>query len=243
MTTDTTPQADPQANDALKGRWALKDVQPETVLDLLPGMDRVMIAIRGGNFIHERLGTVDSVSSNDGNIVIKGAEQDITVPENTLQSVVLDISTEMRGKLYPRLEFQGADGTRIMSVTGLEGINPFDAALSSLSRSAIDLAPVPTRGDDPTPEIAPDDPGLTFLSQFSDNKDPVQIRALCADAVQRWDGVIEKIVPMGGHINVMTSGFHLHLAAGAVAHWESDGGIHRAMDDSGHPIGLEVVAP
>jgi hypothetical protein len=83
-------------------------------------MDRVMISLHRTGFIHERLAIVDSVATSGGEIVVTGAEQDITVPEVALIRTVLDISTEMRGKLYPKLEFLGEDGERVLTVTGLE---------------------------------------------------------------------------------------------------------------------------
>lgn len=240
-TTTTLPDAATQ--DALTGRWQLDDIQPAAVLELLPRMDRVMIAVRGVGFLHERLGVVASVTLENGDIVIKGEQQDVRLPEGAVLRTVLDISTEMRGKLYPRLEFLGPDDQRILSVTGLEGVAPINAALADIPRQVLDPAPAVERSDDPAPEIAPDDPGLTLLEHLSEAGAQVQIRALNGGAVQRWDGVIEKIMPMGGHINVITSGFHLHLAAGTVAHWDTDKGVHRAMDKNARPIGLEVETP
>lgn len=240
-TTNALPDAATQ--DALKRRWQLDNIQPAAVLELLPRMDRVMIALRGEGFLHERLGVVASVTLENGDIVIKGEQQDVRLPDGAIVRTVLDISTEMRGKLYPRLEFLDADDQRILSVTGLEGVAPINAALADIPRQMLDPAPAVRRSDDPAPEIAPDDPGLTLLERLSEAGARVQIRALNGGAMQRWNGVIEEVMPMGGHINVITSGFHLHLAAGTVAHWENNEGVHRAMDKNARPIGLEVDAP
>lgn len=240
MNTATLPQP---ASDTNLGRWHLNDVHPDDLLELLPRMDRVMIALRASGFMHERLGVVSSVTCINGQITIAGPEQDMTLPEGTLARAVLDISIEMRGKLYPKLEFFDGERSSILSVTGLEGPGPFERELSDFSRKAAAPAPAPPRSDDPSPDIAPDDPGLVLLRELCDLNELVQIRARYKDVVQRWTGVMDKITPMGGYINVMTPGFHLHLAACSVADWRAQDGIHCAIDKTGQRIGLEVVAP
>jgi putative heme degradation protein len=241
MTQTTKTRSEGSINETLKGRWTLNGVPPIAVFDLLPRMDRVMIALRGNQFMHERLGVVDSVAQRDGLLVIQGSEQDITVAYSAIKNVVLDTSTEMRGKAYPKLEFLDADGTRILAITGLEGMPPFETVLAGIARDPLGAVAPVVPSDDPAPDIATDDAGLCLLSKLSEDQSSVQIRAIFEGTVQRWNGVIEKIMPMGGYINVMTKGFHLHLAAGAVARWDTQEGLHRAFDSDDQPIGLEVL--
>lgn len=225
------------------GRWRLDGADPAAILQRLPAMDRVMLAIRLDNFIHERLGTVDSVTVEGARIRVSGGEQSADLPADAFASVVLDISTIMRDKLYPRLEFLDAAGERIFSVTGLEGAAPMETALDGLPRSPLPANPPAPRDDTTDPvEIDPADPGLALLEKLQESAQPVTITAELSGLTQSWQGTIEKIVPMGGYINVMTKGFHLHLAGGSVAGWQTDAEGHRALDADGAPTGL-VVTP
>lgn len=224
------------------GRWRLDGADPTAILQRLPEMDRVMLAIRLDSFMHERLGTVDSVTVEGGHIRITGPEQAADLPADAFASVVLDISTTMRDKLYPRLEFLDAAGARIFSVTGLEGAAPMETALADLPRTPLPANPPAPRDETAEPaEIDPADPGLALLEKLQESAQPVTITAELSGLTQNWQGTIEKIVPMGGYINVMTKGFHLHLAGGSVAGWETDADGHRALDTDGAPTGLRVT--
>jgi len=239
--TDTASQSTQPAAETTKGRWRLVGADPVTILQCLPDMDRVMLALRLDSFMHERLGTVDSVTVEGGRIRITGAEQAADLPADAFASVVLDITSVMRDKLYPRLEFLDADGARLFSVTGLEGPAPMESALDGFTRSPLPVEPPAPRDTTEPAEIDPADPGLALLEQLQESAQPVTISAELSDLTQSWQGVIEKILPMGGYINVMTKGFHLHLAGGAVAGWETDATGHRALDASGAPTGLRVT--
>ncbi|MEQ8291322.1 MAG: hypothetical protein RIA08_03875 [Roseovarius sp.] len=223
------------------GRWRLDGADPAAILQRLPKMDRVMLALRPDNFMHERLGTVDSVTTGNGRIHITGPEQSADLPADAFASVVLDISTVMRDKLYPRLEFLDAADERIFSVTGLEGAAPMETALAGLPRTPLPTEPPAPRDTADPAEIDPTDPGLALLEQLQESARPVTITAELSGLTQNWQGTIEKIVPMGGYINVMTKGFHLHLAGGSVAGWKTDADGHRALDTNGAPTGLRVT--
>lgn len=239
--TDTTQDTPQDTTETAMGRWRLDGADPAAILQRLPEMDRVMLAIRLDNFMHERLGTVDSVTVEGGRIRITGPEQSADLPADAFASVVLDISTIMRDKLYPRLEFLDAAGDRLFSVTGLEGAAPMEAALADLPRTPLPTEPPAPRDTTDPAEIDPADPGLALLEKLQDSAQPVTITAELSGLTQNWQGTIEKIVPMGGYINVMTKGFHLHLAGGSVAGWETDADGHRALDTDGAPTGLRVT--
>ena len=240
--TDTAQDTAQDTTETAMGRWRLDGADPAAILQRLPKMDRVMLAIRLDNFMHERLGTVDSVTVEGGRIQITGPEQAADLPADAFASVVLDISTIMRDKLYPRLEFLDGAGDRIFSVTGLEGAAPMETALDGLARTPLPANPPAPRDETAEPaEIAPADPGLALLEKLQESAQPVTITAELSGLTQSWQGTIEKIVPMGGYINVMTKGFHLHLAGGSVAGWETDANGHRALDADGAPTGLLVV--
>lgn len=239
--TDTAQDTPQDTTETAMGRWRLDGADPVAILQRLPKMDRVMLAIRLDSFMLERLGTVDSVTLENGRIRVTGAEQNADLPADAFASVVLDISTVMRDKLYPRLEFLDAAGERIFSVTGLEGAAPMETALADLPRTPLPANP-PASSDTTDPaEIDPADPGLALLEKLQERAQPVTITAELSGLIQSWQGTIEKIVPMGGYINVMTKGFHLHLAGGSVAGWETDANGHRALDADGAPLGLRVV--
>ena len=160
---DESDSAVSEAKDIEKGRWHLEGISPEAVLELLVHMDRVMLAIRQDGLLHERLGPVASVTVKDGDILIAGDQQDTRLPQGLLTACILDTTTTMRDKPYPRLEFSGADGERLFSVTGLEGSAPMLNALEGIARR-----PAPPRGETPAearPEdIDPADPGLRCSS-------------------------------------------------------------------------------
>jgi len=229
-----------EAKDIEKGRWHLEGISPEAVLELLVHMDRVMLAIRQDGLLHERLGPVASVTVKDGDILIAGDQQDTRLPQGLLTACILDTTTTMRDKPYPRLEFSGADGERLFSVTGLEGSAPMLNALEGIARR-----PAPPRGETPAearPEdIDPADPGFALLERLREDGTVVGIEAWRDGMRQHWSGKIEKLMPMGGHINIITPGFHLHLAADIVSEWREAADGWQALGQGGAPLGLTVA--
>lgn len=244
-TNNTALQNAPPQEAVEMGYWQLEGVPPIDILGRLPKMDRVMLAIRQEGVLHERLGKVLQVSHLDGMIVISGDGQDAHIPSAQFASVRfasvrLDISTQMRGKLYPKLEFADAAGKQVFSVTGLEGAAPILAALDDIARAPITAKEAVEKTGETPEDIAEDDPGMVLLDELRGNGKTVEIRAVNNGMRQSWHGKIEKIMPMGGYINVMTKTFHLHLSAGVVAHWDMIEGVHVAIGADGAPLGLEV---
>lgn len=231
------PQTDAES---AKGRWLFTDTDPEALLQKLPQMDRVMLAIRQDDLLHERLGVVQEVKLRQDQIVI-AAEADITLlPRDIFAKTYLDISVEMRGKLYPRLEFHDADDRYLFSVTGLEGAAAFVLPLAGVARSAVAMKPVPNPEAE-AQDLADDDIGLALLTCFQQSGAAVEIKVTNHGITQLWQGSIDKIIPMGGFVNIISKPFHLHLQAGKVAHWHSENGRHRAIGHSDQPIGLEIT--
>ena len=60
--TDTAQDTPQDTTETAMGRWRLDGADPAAILQRLPKMDRVMLAIRLDSFMLERLGTVDSVT-------------------------------------------------------------------------------------------------------------------------------------------------------------------------------------
>jgi len=222
-----------------KGRWALTAASPRDVLAKLPQLDRVMVAIRQDGLLHERLGHIETVSDDGAEVVIADSAEITRLPLDLLKTVVLDVSVEMRGKLYPRLEFWGEGEDYLFSVTGLEGGDAFLPVLAGYERSRLPFKDLKAPEGE-TPEVPEDDPALMLLNRLMEDKTPVQVRATRVGMQQVWQGSIEKIMAMGGYVNIITKPFHLHLEAGQVATWQQIGTSHVALNGAGQPIGLEV---
>jgi hypothetical protein len=226
-----------------KGRWLLATADPVEVLQKLPQLDRIMLAIRQDDLLHERLGIVTDVKVGADQIAISGDAGITHIPRHRFAKTYLDISVEMRGKLYPRLEFHAADDSYLFSVTGLEGGAAFLPPLEGFDRSEVPMKPVVKpegASEDVADEVAEDDAGLALLTRLQDSGATIEVRVANHDITQAWQGQIDKIMPMGGFVNIITKPFHLHLKAGHVAYWQSENGLHQAIGQNGCLIGLEI---
>lgn len=245
MTSDTSETAAPASTptSAEKGRWRLSCADAADLLMCLPQMDRVMTALRIDGILHERLGQISAVTRTDaGDIVIADADGNpsVTLPDALLQEVVLDHSIEMREKLYPRLEFYDADGTYVLSVTGLEGADPFHTPLPRMDRDALPFTPLPDAGATPA-EIDPEDPSARLFQECFDQGRTMRVAVSSWGSQQVWQGKLERApILMGGCINMISKPFHLHLEAGKVARWQQDGQHLKALDPDGRLLGLEL---
>ena len=85
--------ADPQHTPIEKARWQL-EAEPAALLERLPEMDRVMLALRRDDMMHERLGQVGAILVQEGWMRITGAEHDARVPLEILHTVWLDTTSE-----------------------------------------------------------------------------------------------------------------------------------------------------
>ncbi|TYC51306.1 hypothetical protein FMN50_22465 [Rhodobacterales bacterium] len=207
------------------------------ILSLLPKLDRLMLAVRKNGFLYERLGFVDSVEEMDGTVKVSGPGHDAEINIAALDNVEYDTCNEMRGKIYPRLDFIGKDGEIAFSVVGLEGLEPFEQLLSTEEATQVDKKPrAASDGEEPDLEADPAGPYLNSLPGTGD----VTVRVTTNAVTQAWTGEVEKVLPMGGCFNIITKTFHLHLPGGILAGWEEDGARHHAKLPGGEPGGLTV---
>lgn len=212
------------------------------VLERLPRMGSVMINTRFRGATHERMGVVDEVSTINGKICCRGQAHDSEIDPQALTAAMIDRTGKMKDKALPRINFNDPDGNVVFSVIGMDGLAPFDAGLEGLTETpATDIADGPSRQ---AAELGEDDPGAAPFEAMMKAGEPVTIEQSRPGFSQRWTGVIERVSPAMGFINVMRPDFHLHLRGGAVAGWrfEDSAGEPRlaALDAEGELTGLSI---
>jgi putative heme degradation protein len=214
------------------------------------GMGRVMLSVSDRGATHERIGIVDAVTADAGSVTMAGHAHDARIDLAVIAGVVADRSGRMKDKVLPRLEFQDAGGTTRFSIIGLDGIEPFDAALEAIG-SGMPLPekerPAPAAGGTPPAEIDPEDAGAKPLHSAKEAGTPISVVYRGNGLEQRWTGTIAEVRPAMGVINILQPDFHLHLKAGAVARWRREpvgaGVALHAEDARGEPLGLIVTGP
>lgn len=228
------------ATDQLPARARL-DADLTKTLATLPAMGKLMVTSSHAGATHERIGTVESVVSDGDWVVLAGAEHDSRIEAGAIAGMIVDRSGRMGDKVYPRIDFQAADGGNIFSVVGFEGLEPFDKELAGLG-ALLPLEPAekPVAGE--RGEVAADDPGAVPFEAALASEAETVIGFRRAGFEQRWRGRVEAVKPAMGFINVMRPDFHLHLKAGSVARWRGDGPELHAEAADGAPLGLFVVA-
>jgi len=218
--------------------WLERDV--EAVLRTLPAMGRLMITANHLGATHERIGVVETVSASDGWVIQSGAEHDSAVEADAVGRIIIDRTSRMGDKAYPRIDFLTRDGSALFSVVGFEGLEPFDAALAPLGKGvAVEPKPEEPRGE--RGEVEENDPGGRPLHDALANGDEIAIGFRRPGFRQVWRGRLEGVKPAMGFINVIRSDFHLHLKAGSVAEWIEAGGELRATNQDGAELGLVIV--
>lgn len=219
-------------------RETLHGATAAQLLDLLPRMDRLMMIGRSAGVTHERIGPVETVRSDAGHIRVSGACHDARIDPGQVASIVLDTTSVMRDKIYPRLDFLGRDGVPVFSVVGMEGLEPFTAVLSGLPRAA--AAPREDSSDTPAerPAFSDDDPACAPFAAALDSGAEIRIIFDRPGLHQSWQGRIETLKPAMGFLNVMTPDFHLHLKGGTVGSWQQQPGRRIALDLDGQATGL-----
>ena len=94
------------------------------------------------------------------------------------------------------------------------------------------------------PEVDPADPGAQPFNLARDEGRTISIGFSRKGFAQNWTGVVERVNPAMGFINVTRPDFHLHLRAATVSGWQrsmQDGTIiDAALDAEGMPTGLVV---
>lgn len=193
---------------------------------------------RGPGVLLERIGRVETVQEAEGEIRLGGACHDARIALGPIAEVVVDRSSIMRDKVMPRVELRAASGALLVSAIGLEGLDPFEAALEGLTRAPAAEAAKPE--EDPAPVLAEDHPGLAPFETLLDAGAEVAIELELPGLRQMWRGRIEELKPMMGFLNIMTADFHLHLRGGSVSGWAAEPGLRCALGPDGAPTGLTL---
>lgn len=219
---------------------------PHFVIEALPSIGPLMITAKNGGATHERIGTIERVTTEKGWLVCSGAEHDSRIDPTAIAEVIVDRTSVMQEQVYPRIDFVAADGTVLFSVVGFGGIAPFDAAIVPLGGGEA----LPEKPRDPPgerPEIAETDPGAQPLKAAMAAGQRVTISFVRTGFEQRWTGTIETVKPAMGFNNVMRPDFHLHLKGGSVQSWQQDVAddvtVLTAIGEGGVASGLTITGP
>lgn len=214
---------------------------PADVLATLPQIGRLMVTAKNLGATHERIGPVETVSFADGWAVIGGADHESRIELSAIAEMIVDRTSVMQDKAYPRLDLHRADGTYICGIVGFDGLDPFDTALAPFGPGE-PLDQKPESGPTERIEPAATDPGLLALEATREAATPVIIGFRQPGFRQAFRGVVEIVKPAMGFINVMRADFHLHLKSGAVAEWRDVAGERRAVNAEGQEVGLYLAA-
>lgn len=214
---------------------------PEAVLATLPQVGRLMVTAKNLGATHERIGPVETVSFADGWAVIAGADHESRIDLSAIAEMIVDRTSVMKDKAYPRLDLHRADGSYICGIVGFDGLEPFDTALAPFGPGEA-LDEKPEAGPTERIEPAATDPGLVALEATREAATPVVIGFRQPGFTQAFRGVVETVKPAMGFINVMRADFHLHLKSGAVAEWRDVAGERRAVNAAGEELGLYLVS-
>ena len=213
---------------------------PAEVLDRLPAMGRLMVILRAGGATHERIGPVGAVLHEAGAARIAGDCHDALIPLAPVAAIAIDRSSVMKDKIYPRLEFRDAAGRVLAAVVGMEGAEPFDAALAGFPRAPEAAPEKPARTE--RADLAADDPACVPFEALVASGQPAAVTVSVDGASQNWQGRIEAVKPAMGFLNVMTADFHLHLEGGSISGWREEPGRRIALDAGGQPTGLTLAS-
>jgi hypothetical protein len=214
---------------------------PEAVLATLPQIGRLMITAKNLGATHERIGPVETVSFADGWALIGGADHESRIEMGSVAEMVVDRTSVMKDKAYPRIDLHRADGSYICGIVGFDGLEPFDNAIAAVGPGeALEAKPDggPTERIDP----AETDPGLVTLESVREAASPVVVGFRQPGFRQAFRGVVETVKPAMGFINIMRGDFHLHLKSGAVAEWREVDGERRAVNAGGEELGLYLAS-
>lgn len=202
---------------------------------LLPTLGRVMVVLTAGGATHERIGPLGEARLEGARLRLAGAAHDAWVELAAVRSLVLDRSSRMKDQVYPRLEFCDAGGGAQLSVIGMDGPAPFDAALAPFAGAPLFA---PARPDRPAEAPEAGDPGAAALLALHDAGAHAELRLATAAASQSWSGMVPAPRMAMGFANLMLTDFHLHLRLGSVARFERGPAGWAACDEAGVPTGL-----
>jgi len=215
------------------------------VIQRLPRIGSLMIIGKRNGATHERIGAVETVTEEAGLLLCRGSAHDSRIDPAAIHGMIIDTSSIMQEQVYPRIDFNGRDGQPIFSIVGFGGLEPFEAALEGLAivtdQSGWQKPERPKRA-----EVSPQDPGAVPLKAALASAQTITIAFEGPGFSQSWTGVVPKVNPGMGFINIMDSDFHLHLLGGTVGAWKEQPGeagfALAALDHAGQATGLSVRA-
>ena len=124
------------------------DASPRDVLAVLPAIGRLMVTAKHLGATHERIGAVETVEFEDGWAVIGGAEHESRIELASVAEIIVDRTSVMKDKAYPRIDLHRPDGSYICGIVAFDGLEPFDAAVAPLGRgTAMERKPEAPAGD------------------------------------------------------------------------------------------------
>lgn len=221
----------------------LIEAPADIVIRRLPSLGNLMIIGKANGATHERIGTVEEITDVDGWLAATGQNHDSRMEPSLVCRIIFDTSSIMQNQVYPRLDFQDGDGNTLFAFVGFAGEEPFEKGVADLTR--VVLEPVPANRPQ-RPEVAENDAGAMPLKAALNAAQAITISFESTGFSQTWSGVVEKVSPGMGFINIMRSDFHLHLLGGTVGHWHeektADGVRLVAIDIDGKATGLVLTA-
>jgi len=222
--------------------------EPFDVFRRVPLLGRIMIAVRDEGVVLERIGVVERVERDGNMLFTMGKAHDSEIDIGRVSRTVVDYSSQMKGKVLPRIEFQDASEKIIFSVVGLEGAEPFDAGLKVFGGIGLPPLSKPAPDDEPA-KLDAADAGMQPLRAAREAEAEITIEMRCPGVTQRWRGLVPEVNPAMGFINIITSDFHLHLRGGHVKHWQrsapaADGSVElMAVGANDLSLGLFLRGP
>lgn len=204
-------------------------VSPIDVLRRLPSVGKLMVAANNAGVTHERIGPVETIDAGGSWAVVSGKTHDSQIDLAAIAAIIVDRTSVMRDKVYPRIELHRADGTHLCHFVGFDGLEAFDDAISFLGEGQ-PLEAVASPEPRERRDVSDADAALVRLDAERDSASRLVVSFQQPGFVQRWTGVIEEVRAAMGFVNIIRPDFHLHIRAGAINGW----------DESGHALGINA---
>src|SRR5690606_41562817 len=118
-------------------------LEPLAVLGRVTDIGGALIGIRAGGALLEGIGTVESVTEEAGDIVLRGPGRETRIEAGAIGSIVTDQMA--MATIMPFIEIFDASGNALAKITALDGLEGFDAALDGIRRTPLDAAPPAAR--------------------------------------------------------------------------------------------------
>lgn len=217
------------------------DHSPIQILAALRHAGGVMLGVRSGPALLERMGSIERVEESAGTIRVLGASHDLTLSADAVTAIVVDRTMKMRDRVLPRVHVLGSDGKPLVSATALDDAEAFEAALAPFGPgTALPEEPAPPR--EPATAEA-EDPAARPLRAAAEAGLPVALAIERSGVLLRRIGVLPEPQIAMGFVNIILPDCHLHLRGGMIA-WrrrEDTGGVlFSAENAEGSAIGLTL---